>query len=129
MSQIFLLILGFLFGSHLQPLAQPVDGAALRCDADDEGPPDAAPRPPRLGGGNIDDHACVAAGGKCVAISSCAKGQGSMGLPSCGASGVVCCMTNCPEETFMCCDHGAQFRPVCADGKLECREGQHRCDE
>jgi hypothetical protein len=71
--------------------------------------------------------ACEAAGGKCVAVSACQKGAGSLGEPSCGSASIVCCMTGCGVEDFLCCQGSASFRPVCKGGKLECLAGQNRC--
>lgn len=71
-------------------------------------------------------EACAAAGGKCVAVSECAKGKGHLTDPLCGSPSIACCTPpdSCGgKDEFDCCVGSAVYRPVCKDGKLVCRMG------
>jgi hypothetical protein len=80
---------------------------------------------------------CQALGGRCGAVSDCARGGGLLGPPSVqcrtGAPFMACCLptTACGgAHEFECCSGGARFRPYCdGGGELRCLDGQTRCKE
>lgn len=111
--------------------SQPVAGTNPPPPSTAEPSPQAAPISEDETGSEPSGDACAAAGGHCVAVSACAPAAGHLMEVSCNAAHLACCITPADScggpEDFACCRDGAEFRPTCRAGKLECASGMTRC--